>query len=347
MPAIITARVFVATALIALTTVTIVLGARTWVASTNCDQLVQYSVWSPDGQWIAESNLEGCWMSAAVYVTLHPASEKRDIQDAKERILWVGDTYSDGYSDVILHWIDSRHLEIGLPIESSAKVRPLEFRGIHLKYTYFPNDAEQLQKRSEFVDGKLTRDDWIKYRESHVSSITNVAERVQRIAPNNISYASSETTDEYGTKWCRLDMNAIDGVFFQSVDMQLIANVDRRGTAGFQVNFSTNQPLIDSLRPLVLTGAQFVGSSFANNPVTVFRQKTAVSFSFLTADLLANFIRSLDRSPYSVTLILDLPETVIRYDISEAPRRELISSLFRCVGQAKAFGRDAADLNPD
>jgi len=346
MPAIITARVFVATALIALTTVTIVLGARTWVASEKCDQLAQYSVPSPSGEWIAESNLQGCSMSATVYVTLHPASEKGDIQDPKESIVWVGDTYSDGYSDVILHWIDIHHLQIGLPIESSAKVGPPEFRGIHLTYTYFPNDAELLQKRSEFVDGKLTRDDWIKYRASHVSSIANVAERVQRIAPKDISYASSETTDEYGTKWCRLDMNAIDGVFFQSVDMQLIANVDRGRTAGLQIDFSTNQPLIDALRPLILTGAQFVGSSFANNPARVFRRKTAVSFSFLTADQLANFIRSL-RSPYSVALILDLPETVIRYDISEAPRREFISSLFQCVGQAKMFGGVAAELNPD
>ena len=346
MAATVRARVLMSLALIVVAIAAIIFGVKTWVVATKprCDELVQYRVSSPGGQWVADSNVEGCWMNASIYVTLHLASKKQDIN---ERIVWFEHAYSDGYSDVILHWIDSNHLEIGLPMESSAKAGPPEFRGVQLTYTYFPNDAEQLQKRSDFMNGKLTRDDWIQYRDSHVSSIANVAAHVERTVPKNVSYAFSETTDEYGAKWCHLDMRAPDGVFFQSVEMQLIANVDRRRTAGFQVRFKTNEPLAESLTPLMLTGAQFVGSSFSNNPATVFRQKTDVSFSFLTDDQLVNFLTSFGRRPYSITLILGLPEMVIQYDINESPRKEFMASFFRCVGQVKSFGRIASDLNPD
>lgn len=120
--------------------------------SRVCDEEVQYRMPSPDGSWIAESNLEGCWQDGSVYITLHPAKQRQEIYD---RLVANDDAYSDGYSDILLHWIDNDHLEIGFPVESSAEPGPREFRGIRLAYTYFPHDAEEHQKHVEFMAGKV------------------------------------------------------------------------------------------------------------------------------------------------------------------------------------------------
>lgn len=308
----------------------------------RCDELVQYRTSSPDGRWVAESNVEGCWMGGSTYVTLHPSHAKRNIN---ERIVWFEDTYSDGYTDVILHWTDNDHLEIGLPIESNAMPGLSEFQGIHLSYSFFPNDAEELRKRSEFLDNKLTLQDWIEYRDTRVESIANLAAQVDRFVPTKVTYAFTEQKDEFGLKWCYLNVNAIDGIFFKSVEMQLVADVEPRNVAGFQVRFKASEPLDDRMKGLFLTGAQFVGSSFANNPARVFRERAGVSLFFQTDRQLMNFLASFKKGPYLINLVLDLPERIIQYEIPEVPKNELMASFFACVGQAKSFGRIASDLN--
>jgi hypothetical protein len=313
------------------------------VVPNKCDEEVLYARSSPDGRWIAESNLEGCWMNASIYVTLHPAREK---QDLNERIVWIGDTYSDGYSDAILHWIDNDHLEIGLPTDSSAEVGPTEHRGVHLRYAYFPNDAEERQKRSDFTGGRLTRDEWIKYRQAHTNFLSSQG-NVTKIMPMQISYSFTESMDEYGTKWCYLDAHAIDGRFFESVEMRLAADVEKRGVAGFVAHFETSKPLVDSMRPLTLTGAQFIGSAFGNNPSAVFREKTSVSIAFATNEALEGFLTSFVKQPYSIAYIFDLPETIIQYEIGENPGNDLVTSFFECVGHAKVLGHLASDFRPN
>lgn len=308
----------------------------------RCDELVQYRTSSPDARWVAESNVEGCWGGGSTYVTLHPSDAKQNIN---ERIVGFDDTYSDGYTDVILHWIDNDHLEIGLPIESNAMPGPSEFQGIYLSYSFFPNDAEELRERSEFLDKKLTLQAWIKYRDSRVESIANLATQVDRVVPTKVTYAFTEQKDASGLKWCYLNGLSVDGVFFKSVEMQLVADVEPRNVAAFQVQFKASEPLGDRMKSLFLTGAQFVGSSFANNPARVFRERAGVSFFFLTDRQLMNFLASFKKGPYLINLVFDLPERIIQYEIPKGPKSELMASFFACVGQAKSFGRIASDLN--
>jgi hypothetical protein len=304
----------------------------------KCDHYVLGRVPSPDGRWIAETNLEGCWMDARVYVTVHPADE---VQNKTDRIVVL--EWADQF-DAIIHWANARILTVGVPLTSDVTVAKPHVGDVDVELTYFPQDAESIKKRSELSGGKITRQEWFDFLDARLARLTDKLPAVVYPNLHAVAYSVSEMRDSLGGKWCAIVLDGEDGIILDAIELRLMAYVDKRDIASFELRFSLREPLDERVKRRELTTAQFTGTHFSNNPTRVNRGGTAIDAWFISKEGFVNFLQSFETKPFEIAFVFDLPETVVAYRVDKLPDRKIIDSFFHCVGNAKALGSRVSDF---
>ncbi len=291
--------------------------------------------------------MEAGWGYAADYVVVRRVGKRT----ADAPLITLS---SRGGPGLLVRWRADGGLDIGLPVKSSPDFVALEKAGIPIKLVLYPDQPaiheqfERLRKIDPYPVSEMI--DFERKRE-FIEGLTDAA--IHRLTTDAIRYQLSESRDDSGNRWCRLNFVTDGDRAASRISATLEGFIEPRGWVSFSLVLGVHGIRDPVLFGLTVTGAQIIGDGFATSMAEAasFSNKEPVAeddftiFLFRQRDL-EQLLVALKRPPFKIAFLWDLPDTVVVYDVNQSPSQESLASFFRCIGDASPTHNAGEEFKP-